>query len=231
MRCITSALLLLRACAAATTSSSLSGPAHSSSEPSSLQSDQSSSTACTTSSQISTANSTSSLPAERSSPSTTAKSPLVFLPETTESVCPGRTVNYITHSLPQQCLRTSRSASGNVTATSERDGHNITLTTGTPEMRVSVEEHQGKQAQYTTNSTADTAGSETSPPSGNEATTADASKAQSTQEASPLGLEDEHDSPLDKSKFLSFEEWKQQNLEKVGQSPENVGQGRPQGAA
>ena len=38
--------------------------------------------------------------------------------------------------------------------------------------------------------------------------------------------ESESDSPLDNAKFLSFEEWKKQNLAKIGQSPENVGQRR-----
>jgi hypothetical protein len=40
----------------------------------------------------------------------------------------------------------------------------------------------------------------------------------------------EADSPFDNANFLSFEEWKKRNLAKVGQSPENVGQGRAAGA-
>lgn len=36
----------------------------------------------------------------------------------------------------------------------------------------------------------------------------------------------ETDSPLDNANFLSFAEWKKRNLAQVGQSPENVGQGR-----
>lgn len=39
------------------------------------------------------------------------------------------------------------------------------------------------------------------------------------------------DSPLDNSHFLSFEDWKKQNLAKVGQSTENVGGSRRAGAA
>jgi len=38
--------------------------------------------------------------------------------------------------------------------------------------------------------------------------------------------ESETDSPLDNVNFLSFEEWKKQNLAKAGQSPEHVGQHR-----
>ncbi|KAI5281204.1 hypothetical protein KEM54_003361, partial [Ascosphaera aggregata] len=33
---------------------------------------------------------------------------------------------------------------------------------------------------------------------------------------------DDHDSPLDNSNFLSFEEWREQNLAKIGQSTDNV---------
>ncbi|TKA64195.1 hypothetical protein B0A49_06873 [Cryomyces minteri] len=44
-------------------------------------------------------------------------------------------------------------------------------------------------------------------------------------------VEAETESPLDNANFLSFEEWKKQNLVKAGQSPENIGQGRnPAGA-
>ena len=39
-------------------------------------------------------------------------------------------------------------------------------------------------------------------------------------------IESETDSPLDGANFLSFEEWKNQNLAKAGQSPDHVGQAR-----
>lgn len=39
------------------------------------------------------------------------------------------------------------------------------------------------------------------------------------------------ESPLDNANFLSFEDWKKQNLAKVGQSVENVGGSRRSGAA
>lgn len=42
-----------------------------------------------------------------------------------------------------------------------------------------------------------------------------------TPEAEP-----ETDSPFDSADFVSFEEWKKKNLERVGQSPDNVGQAR-----
>lgn len=52
-----------------------------------------------------------------------------------------------------------------------------------------------------------------------------------TTPASTIGTEEETetDSPLDNANFLSFEEWKKQNLAKAGQSPEHVGQQRSSG--
>lgn len=40
--------------------------------------------------------------------------------------------------------------------------------------------------------------------------------------------ESDNDSPLDNANFLSFEDWKKQNLAKAGQSAENVGNRRPE---
>lgn len=42
----------------------------------------------------------------------------------------------------------------------------------------------------------------------------------------PPEAETDADSPLDNANFLSFEDWKKQNLEKAGQSPDHVGSGR-----
>lgn len=53
------------------------------------------------------------------------------------------------------------------------------------------------------------------------------STASSGTEGTQPELELEVDSPFDNANFLSFEEWKKKNLAKAGQSPENVGQGRP----
>ena len=73
---------------------------------------------------------------------------------------------------------------------------------------------------------------------GHEATTKDEEHTTSVGTASEPGatssgtpseeseLELETDSPFDNANFLSFEEWKKKNLAEVGQSPENVGQGR-----
>lgn len=57
------------------------------------------------------------------------------------------------------------------------------------------------------------------------------SKASHTAVQQHSGKEQEQDtdSPLDNAKFLSFEDWKKQNLAKVGQSAENVGGNRRSG--
>ncbi|KAJ9643005.1 hypothetical protein H2199_004527 [Coniosporium tulheliwenetii] len=65
-----------------------------------------------------------------------------------------------------------------------------------------------------------------------EPTTSKTSTSVSTVTSSRESLEPEADteSPLDNANFLSFEEWKKQNLAKAGQSPDNVGQGRSTGS-
>jgi hypothetical protein len=62
----------------------------------------------------------------------------------------------------------------------------------------------------------------TAPP---EATSTAAGSPSETASSEPEN-EFETDSPFDNANFLSFEEWKRKNLAEVGQSPENVGQGR-----
>ena len=48
----------------------------------------------------------------------------------------------------------------------------------------------------------------------------------SSSDAAAPAPETESESPLDNAKFLSFEEWKKLNLERAGQSPENIQQGK-----
>ncbi|KAI5259317.1 hypothetical protein E4T42_00062 [Aureobasidium subglaciale] len=110
-----------------------------------------------------------------------------------QSTCRTGTVNYITHSLPQQCLSRSTPIS-NAT----------TIVTPAP-------------------TTATTQPSSISSSAASEdliSATAEALTASTTQPEAEF----ETDSPLDNANFLSFEEWKKQNLAKVGQSPDNVGQ-------
>ncbi|THY04778.1 hypothetical protein D6D03_03445 [Aureobasidium pullulans] len=104
-----------------------------------------------------------------------------------QTTCRTGTVNYITHSLPQQCLTRFTPTSNSTIA--------VTPTT-TPSVSSSVIYEESKT------------------------TPADTPSSSATQPENEF----ETDSPLDNANFLSFEEWKKQNLAKVGQSPDHVGQ-------
>ncbi|KAF2418661.1 hypothetical protein EJ08DRAFT_683800 [Tothia fuscella] len=158
----------------------------------------------------------------------------------TTSTCPARTVNYVTHILPQQCLRTSRSATRNSTTatatTISSDGVNSTTSTAStgPSTGTAALSRESSSTIVTpTESLSANKGSATelsvkldSSASPTSATEPDPASFDPSSIAS-AATERETDSPLDDVKFVSFEEWKKQNLAKVGQSPENVGKGRP----
>ncbi|KAG9682856.1 hypothetical protein KCU95_g10210, partial [Aureobasidium melanogenum] len=114
--------------------------------------------------------------------------------DTRQTTCRTGTVNYITHSLPQQCLSRSTPTSNSTSLSpavtlNSSSTHSISLSSSV----VQEEPHSTS--------------SETQPSS-----------------ATQPEAEFETDSPLDNANFLSFEEWKKQNLAKVGQSPDHVGQ-------
>lgn len=137
-----------------------------------------------------------------------------------ESTSPYRTINYITHTLPQQCAKTSWSAPGETAVgdgTAVEAGALAGLQTAIPgiwEGPDSITKDERRNANSEASSQPGATGSAPSAtPSGTEGVQPE--------------LELEVDSPFDNANFLSFEEWKKKNLAKVGQSPENVGQGRP----
>lgn len=145
--------------------------------------------------------------------SSTATASATSSPTTAATTCPYRTINYITHRLPQQCLRTSWSAPTPSAAADELGGQGA-LTT--PEVVVPWARQ-------------DASGSEVSAEAGAvrpEATAAGDSAAGTASTGTQAEPELETDSPFDSDNFLSFEEWKKKNLERVGQSPDNVGQAR-----
>ncbi|KAF8475572.1 UNC-like C-terminal-domain-containing protein [Kalaharituber pfeilii] len=117
-----------------------------------------------------------------------------------------RTANYITHGLPQQCLPTPHSPTALAIADSDT-ALNLTSTgessapvfiTEIPET-ISPEKASSK---YTSTPISNT-------------------QPEATRD-SPSPIEDS-DSPLDNAQFLSFEEWREQNLAKAGQSSEDFG--------
>lgn len=136
-----------------------------------------------------------------------------------DSTCGFRTINYITHTLPQQCLRTSWSAPTPAASAEGLEGAGLALPTlwaGIPwiadDVAGNISASGQLSASVTVDSATETATTDTAAASGTTSTEAEA--------------EIETDSPLDNANFLSFEDWKKKNLARAGQSPENVGQGR-----
>lgn len=147
----------------------------------------------------------------------------------TLSTCPNRTINHITHTLAQQCLKSDRApqdaaqvstgpadddtASTAVSITSEVTVITLTQTIRPPVDTVSV---KVSVVQDGDEPTAEATPSVAIPGPDKE-----------LPKPSPPEVEEDVESPLDNVNFLSFEEWKKQNLAKVGQSPEDIGRGQP----
>lgn len=151
------------------------------------------------------------------------------------STCRSKEINYITHTLPQQCLKSRPTTPPGATAanaTASVEGRHSASDSATTVSDAAGAD--GTAVQTTSTSTQSPASSgesgEASPMGSQSAAGSVQPSATAAQSGSqPLAepeAEAEADSPLDNANFLSFEEWKKQNLAKAGQSPENVGQGR-----
>ncbi|KAF1947151.1 hypothetical protein EJ02DRAFT_175352 [Clathrospora elynae] len=138
----------------------------------------------------------------------------------TETTSPYRTINYITHTLPQQCAKTSWSAPGEAAptnGTTAEAGAIPTPQAHIPGIRGGTESIKDEQG-----STISTIASQAEASASTHSTTSSDTPSAEPEPEPEL----ETDSPFDNANFLSFDEWKKKNLEQVGQSPENVGQGR-----
>lgn len=131
------------------------------------------------------------------------------------STCPFRTVNYITHSLPQQCLAVPRvnnstgALGSSVATTGTTDGVILTRDSSTEDVR--------------TTSSPIVPSDTSSTPIKPSVTAATASPSNDIVEELARAVDSlDEDSDLESGNFLSFEEWKKQNLQKAGQS-EHVG--------
>ena len=154
--------------------------------------------------------------------STTAVTRTVASP----SICPSRSINYITQTLPQQCL-TSSWASKPIaqTSTTLASSSHIDALASFIATNVSTSSsHNGSETlrAYTDSASPGLdAGSSQNGHGVTQNTSPESSKqAEPSEESSH---ESDLDSPLDNANFLSFEEWKHQNLAKAGQSAENLG--------
>ena len=143
------------------------------------------------------------------------------------SICPYRSINYITQTLPQQCLTTSWASKPTAPATStvetssasNRSAHTSSDIQDDkrtiPEMQGRSQSDPSESSIFTDSATSHQQGTASVP-----------STSESTQQAKTTVVveqEAEPDSPLDNANFLSFEEWKRRNLAKAGQSAEHLG--------
>lgn len=166
------------------------------------------------------------------------RSAAAFLIQASTATCHSRTANYITHTLPQQCLRSSWSAPSPAIAPTGADTAVFSgaVPTDTTSMSTSTIIHSlPADRSYTGASTdvgeptlAMTASDVPILSTSESTTTVSEISLPSPASSAPTPTETdlEPDSPLDNVNFLSFEEWKKQNLARAGQSPENFGQGR-----
>lgn len=143
------------------------------------------------------------------------------------SSCPSRTINYITQTLPQQCLTSSWASKPVAHSAATLDVLNsidvlanvLAPNTSQP---TSLERTQSKTA-TTASPSSDTG---TASESSTHRTTQLSPNTETSREVDQAGessQEIESESPLDRANFLSFEEWKHQNLANAGQSVENLG--------
>jgi hypothetical protein len=128
------------------------------------------------------------------------------------AVCPYRTINYITHSLPQQCLPASRSALSNTTTIGASGSCDSSSQGPTALTRAT---HSPSPAATSTQTIIEGIHE-----------TSTRTVAHSTTLAAVPEEDADSESPLGKDNFLSFEEWKKRNLDKYGQSPDQVGKSK-----
>ncbi|KAL8874545.1 MAG: hypothetical protein Q9174_000132 [Haloplaca sp. 1 TL-2023] len=154
------------------------------------------------------------------------------------STCPVARINYITQTLPQQCLTTSWAAGPKVkNATSSATGYE-----GQNE---SERESSWQSSQVVTSSvphitkdTKPTIQNSLHPQFNESQPTLTSTKPPRAYDVSASGdlpsetpvSEIDSESPLDNANFLSFEDWKQRNLAKAGQSAESLGGERHESA-
>lgn len=139
---------------------------------------------------------------------------------TRPATCEFRTINYITDSLPQQCLRSAWNSANSTATKSDRMEDlattgpldaDATTTNSAIITQVPLPKSDGSNTQELENS-------------------AFSGSAPRTQDPAPTPAEAIQPSPVDieggelnEAAFLSFEEWKKQTLEKAGQANENIG--------
>ena len=155
------------------------------------------------------------------------------LGKTTSSTCPARTVNYFTHKLPQQCLTSSWQGStstestgappdvidGSGLATENLVAHPSPSLTVVDSARSAADVWTGDHSLLTTSIEVILSSTTTL---NSVVATVIAPPATTTVPEPTISFSADDDALLGNDKFLSFDDWKKRNLQKVGQS-EHVG--------
>lgn len=147
------------------------------------------------------------------------------------STCPSRSINYITQTLPQQCFTSSWACKVTTTQQEAIDGAQITssdfgiltpangnVNAANPTVQASLE------TGFSTSASTSSQGPGTINQVPDDTLILPAIEAKiQTEAASRVAQQNEVDAALDNANFLSFEDWKRQNLAKVGQSADSLG--------
>lgn len=118
-------------------------------------------------------------------------------------VCESKTINYITHTLPQQCLRTSWSTANST------DHNSVTTATGTASYETATE---------TSTQTEEVVSRQTS----TQVEASEKKKEDGPGEGKGVKEGEDDSEDLATSSFMSFEEWKAMMLQKSGQDPADL---------
>jgi hypothetical protein len=133
--------------------------------------------------------------------------------------CPSRTANYITHTLPQQCLRTDRVAANSTRSNGSLSGShsNSTVPSGSSNAddTATVSSLDATSVPHLDGTITGTLLPSSLSPGVQPTVSSGNDDPSSTGPEAETSAEGETDSPLDNAKFLSFEEWKKQNLAKA----------------
>ena len=142
----------------------------------------------------------------------------------TNSICEFRTINYITDSLPQQCLKSSWSSGANATASTstvaeiQGQGGNKTAVMDEGVVEGSTMVHgSGDAGQQGMQRSVEKEAAVSS-----EAASSTAELPATSTDVTDEVATDLESGELNDASFLSFEEWKKQTLEKAGQANANI---------
>jgi len=149
----------------------------------------------------------------RTSASTITTAPRPTATPILNATCEFRTINYITDTLPQLCLRSSWSQA------------NATLKSAAAGTTTISSEGQSEESEVPKSQTAPQNGA-TGETVSSGATATTSIIATTSPEAEPASATDVDAGELNDAAFLSFEEWKKQTLEKAGQGNANIGNRR-----